>query len=67
MPQYLTVLMCNLYGGQEATFGTEYGETEQFPTGKGVKQGCILSPYLFNLCTEHIIGKKMSETQRKKE
>ena len=43
-----------LYGRQEATIRAEYGETERFPTGKGVRQGGILSPYLFNVHAECI-------------
>ena len=47
--------MRNLYSGQEATVRTEQGETEWFGIGKGVRQGCILSPYLFHLYAEQII------------
>ena len=46
--------MRNLYAGQEATVRTEYGKRDWFQTGKGVHQGCILSPCLFNLYTEYI-------------
>ena len=52
--QHLLVLMCNLYYGQKATVRTEHGETERLSIGKGAEQGCILSPYLFNLYAEHI-------------
>ena len=55
VPQHLIVLMHNLYSGQEATIRTEYGETEWFPIGKGVCQGCTLSMYLFHLYAEHIV------------
>ena len=55
--QHLIVLMCNLHCGQKATVRTEYGDTEWFPMGKGVRQGYILSSYLFKLYTEHIIRK----------
>ena len=47
-----TCLLRNLYAGQEATVGTEHVTTDQFQRGKGVCQGCILSPCLFNLYTE---------------
>ena len=47
--------MRNLYGGQEATVRTGHGTTDWFQIGKGVPQGCILSPCLFNLYTEYIM------------
>ena len=47
--------MRNLYAGQEATVRTGHETTDWFPIGKGVRQGCILSPYLFNLYTEYIL------------
>ena len=47
-------LLRNLYGGQEATVRTEHGTTDWFQIGKGVYQGCILSPCLFNLYAEYI-------------
>ena len=50
-----TWLLRNLYAGQEATVRTEHGTTDWFQIGKGVCQGCILSPCLFNLCTEYIM------------
>ena len=46
--------MRNLYAGQEATVRTGHGTTDQFQIGKGVRQGCILSPCLFNLYAEYI-------------
>ena len=46
--------MRNLYAGQEATVRTGHGTTDWFQIGKGVRQGCILSPCLFNLCVEYI-------------
>ena len=46
--------MRNLYAGQEATVRTKHGTTDWFQTGKGVRQGCILSPCLFNLYAEYI-------------
>ena len=47
--------MRNLYAGQEPTVRTGHGTTDWFQTGKGVRQGCILSPCLFNLCAEYIM------------
>ena len=47
---HLTCLLRNLYAGQEATVRTGHGTTDWFQIGKGVRQGCILSPCLFNLC-----------------
>ena len=52
---HLTCLLRNLYAGQEATVRTGYGRTDWFQIGKGVHQGCILSPCLFNLYAEYII------------
>ena len=54
-PDHLTCLLRNLYAGQEATVGTRHGTTDWFQIGKGVHQGCILSPYLFNLYAEYIL------------
>ena len=54
MPDYLTCLLRNLYAGQEATVRTRHG-TDWFQIGKGVCQGCILSPCLFNLHAEYIM------------
>ena len=51
----LTCLLRNLYVGQEATVRTGHGTTDWFQIGKGVCQGCILSPCLFNLCTVYIM------------
>ena len=55
IPDYLTCLLRNLYAGQEATVRTGHRTTDWFQTGKGVRQGCILSPCLFNLYAEYII------------
>ena len=52
---YLTCLLRNLYASQEATVRTEHGTTDQFQIRKGVCQGCILSPCLFNLYAEYIM------------
>ena len=49
IPDHLTCLLRNLYAGQEATVRTGHGTTDWFQTGKGVRQGCTLSPCLFNL------------------
>ena len=55
MPDHLTCLLRNLYAGQEATVRTGHGMTDWFQIGKGVRQGCILSPCLFNLNAEYIM------------
>ena len=52
---HLTCLLRNLYAGQEATVTTGHGKTDWFQIGKGVCQGCILSPCLFNLYAEYIL------------
>ena len=52
---HLTCLLRNLYAGQEATVRTGHGTTDCFQIGKGVRQGCILSPCLFNLYAEYIM------------
>ena len=54
IPDHLTCLLRNLYAGQEATVGTGHETTDWFQIGKGVRQGCILSPCLFNLYAEYI-------------
>ena len=54
IPDHLTCLLRNLYTGQEATVRTVHGTTDRFQIGKGVHQGCILSPCLFNLYGEFI-------------
>ena len=55
IPDHLTCLLRNLYAGQEATVRTEHRTTDWFQIGKGVCQGCILSPCLFNLYAEYIM------------
>ena len=57
IPDHLTCLLRNLYAGQEATVRTGHGTMDWFKIGKGVQQGCILSPYLFNLYAEHTMRK----------
>ena len=55
IPDHLTCLLRNLYAGQEVTVRTGHGTTDWFQIRKGARQGCILSPCLFNLDTEYII------------
>ena len=55
IPDNLPRLLLNLYAGQEATVRTGHGTTDRFQIGKGVRQGCILSPCLFNLYAEYIM------------
>ena len=55
IPDHLTNLPRSLHAGQEATVRTGHGTTDWFQIGKGVRQGCILSPCLFNLCAEYIM------------
>ena len=56
IPDHLTYLLRNLYAGQEATVRTRRGPTDWFQIRNGVRQGCILSPCLFNLYAEYIMG-----------
>ena len=64
IPDHLICLLRNLYTGQEATVRTGHGTTDLFQIGKGVRQGCILSPYLFNLYTEYIMqNSRLDEAQ----
>ena len=55
VPDHLTCLLRNLYAGQEIRVRTEHGTTDWFQIGKGERQGCILSPCLFNLYPEYIM------------
>ena len=60
----MTCLLRNLYAGQEATVRTEHGTIDWFQTGKGVRQGCILSSCLFNLYAEYIMrSARLDEAQ----
>ena len=64
MPDHLTCLLRNLYTGQEVTVRIGHGTTDWFQIGKGVCQGCILSPCLFNLYAEHIMrNARLDEAQ----
>ena len=55
IPDHLTCFLRNLYAGQEATVRTRHGTTDWFQIEKGVRQGCILSPCLFNFSAEYIM------------
>ena len=55
IPDHLTCLLKNLYAHQKATVRIGHGTTDWFPVGKGVRQGCTLSPCLFNLYAEYIM------------
>ena len=55
IPDHLTCLLRNLYAGQEAKVRTGHGTTDRFQIGKGIHQGCTLSPCLLNLYAEHIM------------
>ena len=64
IPDHLTCLLRNLYAGQEATVRTGHGTTDWFQIGKGVHQGCTLSPCLFNFYAEYIMRNAgLEETQ----
>ena len=64
IPDYLTCLLRNLYAGQKARVSTGHGTTDWFQIGKGVRQGCILSPCLFNFYVEYIIpNARLDEAQ----
>ena len=63
IPDHLTCLVINLYAGREATVRTGHGTTDWFQIGNGVRQGCILSPCLFNLHAEYIMRNGLEEAQ----
>ena len=64
IPDHLTRLLRNLYSGQEETMRTGHGTTDWFQIGKGVRQGCMLSPYLFNLYAGYIMqNARLDEAQ----
>ena len=64
IPVHLTCLLRNLYAGQEATVRTRHGTTDWFQIGKGINQGCMLSPCLFNLYAEYIMqNARLNEAQ----
>ena len=64
IPDHLTFLLRNLYAGQEAKVRSRHGTTDWFQIRKGVCQGCILSPYLFNLYAEYIMrNTRLDEAQ----
>ena len=64
IPDHLTYRFRNLYADQEATVRTRHGTTDWFQIGKGVHQGCLLSPCLFNLYAEYIMRKdRLDEAQ----
>ena len=64
IPDHLTCFLRNLYTGQEATVRTRHGTMDWFQIGKGVRQGCILSPCLFKLYAEYIMQNvRLDETQ----
>ena len=64
IPDHLICLLRNLYAGQEATVRTGHGTTDWFQIGKGVRQGCMLSPCLFNFYAEYIMqNARLDESQ----
>ena len=67
IPEHMVQVIRSLYANQEAKVRTEYGDTDSFSIGKGVRQGCILSPYLFNLYSEYHEASKPRETRHRSE
>ena len=67
IPDHVTCLLRNLYAGQEATVRNGHGTTDWFQIGKGVHQGCILSPYLFNLYIQGTLHEMQSWMKHKLE
>ena len=63
IPDHLTCFLRNLYAGQEATVRTGHETTDRFQIGKGVRQGCILSPCLFNFYAEYMRNTGLDEAQ----
>ena len=63
IPEHLTCLLRNLYTGHEATVRGRHGTMDGFQIGKGVHQGCVLSPCLFNFSAEYIINAGLNESQ----
>ena len=63
IPDHLTCLLRNLYAGQEAKVRAGHGTTDWFHIGKGVRQGCVLSPCLFNLYAEYVRNSGLDEAQ----
>ena len=61
IPDHLTCLLRNLYAGQEATVRTGHGTADWLQIGKGVREGCVLSPCLFNFCAEYIMRNAVLE------
>ena len=61
VPTHLVVLLRNVYANQKAAVKTEFGETEEFDIGKGVRQSCILSPLLFNMYAEKIMREALDK------
>ena len=67
IPDHLTCFLRNLYAGKEATIKTGHGTTDWFQIGKGVHQCCILSPCLFNVYAEKLIGEMLGWKKHKLE